>query len=275
MKRFVLCADDFGYNPQISATIIELIEKKIISATSCMTNRPNWPQAAKQLALLKTQAQIGLHLNLTEGKPRVTSYTMRPLGPLIRAAFTKRLNFTELCEEIESQLLAFKQHMGRLPDFIDGHQHVHHLPTIRNALLFVYLKHYPQKKAWIRVSCNGFAQTLKQSLRCPKALIIGLTGAYSLKKHLLKESIPFNPSFSGIYSLKPHANYAHLFQRFLHEIADGGLIFCHPGAHSPSATDAIAQARQQEYDFFNAKEYTTLLKKMQCSNTAEAYPLLS
>jgi chitin disaccharide deacetylase len=54
-----------------------------------------------------------------------------------RHSFLHLLRREKLEGEISSQLQAFITAFGRLPDFIDGHQHVHLFPQIREALLSV------------------------------------------------------------------------------------------------------------------------------------------
>ena len=63
MKSIILCADDFGYNRETSLSIIELLTKQRLSATSCMTNMPNWQEQATQLKALSNSVDIGLHFN--------------------------------------------------------------------------------------------------------------------------------------------------------------------------------------------------------------------
>ena len=50
--------------------------------------------------------------------------------------------------EIATQLTAFIDTFGHLPDFVDGHQHVHLVPQVRGALLKVVAETAPD--AWVR-----------------------------------------------------------------------------------------------------------------------------
>ncbi len=45
---------------------------------------------------------------------------------------------------------AFAQAMGRMPDFIDGHQHVHALPGVRRVLAAVLPTLFPAAKPYLR-----------------------------------------------------------------------------------------------------------------------------
>ena len=50
--------------------------------------------------------------------------------------------------EIATQLRAFIDTFGRPPDFLDGHQHVHLFPQVRDAFLKVVAQGAPD--AWVR-----------------------------------------------------------------------------------------------------------------------------
>lgn len=260
MKRIILCADDFAYSPAISDSIITLAEQQRLSATSCLTNFPNWPTDAKKIQSLSNQISIGLHLNFTEGRAlhAASQSQFDSIGQLIKRSFTKQVDKELIAQEIIAQIENFKKHFGQLPDFIDGHQHVHQLPIFREALLRAYHDYFPNKQTMIRVSSNPLATAILQARHCLKLLIISLSGALALKKSLAKLKIPHNKSFSGIYHLQP-TSYGKHFIRFLGEVNESGLIMCHPGNHSDIATDTIARARQQEFDFLISKEFDILL----------------
>ena len=61
----------------ISRAIGELAAAQRLSATSVMVTSPHWPATAPRLAVHRGHLSIGLHLNLTLG---------RPLGPMPRLA---------------------------------------------------------------------------------------------------------------------------------------------------------------------------------------------
>ena len=120
MKTIILCADDYGQNESISQAIIMLLEKNLLSATSCMTNARDWQDHAKLLINFKDKADIGLHFNLTEGKPLSSAMTkMLPLGRLVMQSYWRFLDVSVIEAELNAQLDAFYSAMGQLPHFID------------------------------------------------------------------------------------------------------------------------------------------------------------
>ncbi|MEM8651652.1 MAG: ChbG/HpnK family deacetylase [Pseudomonadota bacterium] len=143
LKRFTLCADDFGLNGGINQAIMDLVGKKRINAISCMSIFTDNKKSASQLAKAvhkNGNAQIGLHLTLSEYTPLTEMPDFAPNGfPSIKTILVKshlrRLNRKELENEITAQIDSFHELFGFAPDFIDGHQHVHVLPVIRKMIL--------------------------------------------------------------------------------------------------------------------------------------------
>jgi predicted glycoside hydrolase/deacetylase ChbG (UPF0249 family) len=146
MKRIVLCADDYGQAPAINAGILALVARKRLSAVSCMVNTPYWNQAARELLPYQANLDIGLHFNLTEGAPLSAEYQAKygdkffGLSKTMLKAFLLQLDSRVIAAECLAQIDAFVAATGFLPHFIDGHQHVQHLPVVRRALLNVSVK---------------------------------------------------------------------------------------------------------------------------------------
>ncbi|PIQ42761.1 MAG: hypothetical protein COV52_06275 [Gammaproteobacteria bacterium CG11_big_fil_rev_8_21_14_0_20_46_22] len=250
MNKVILCADDFGLSHGTNTAILDLIQQNVLQATSVMVTMPALETDAPQLKTFSSQAQIGLHFDLTDGKPltHLPASHHGSLKRLLVLSHLRRLNQAALEAELLAQLERFKAVMGRFPDFIDGHQHVHHLPVVRDALLAVYAKWFGDKKPWVRVSSNGLSFVLRRAFSEPKLAIIAFSGALSLKRKLKKAGIPHNKHFSGIYDFSKSAHYAQYFKTFQADVRDDGLMMCHPGK-GEVASDAIAKARADEYAF--------------------------
>ncbi len=266
MKKMVVCADDYGQNPTISSVIRELAEKRRITAISCMTNSYFWPNEAKKLLSLQDNIDIGLHLNLTEGKALSHFDTEKKellsLKKLLLNTFTKKYTATRLEEELTAQFEQFTLEMGREPDFIDGHQHIHHLPQVREALLALYQKkNLGKKTVYIRsVAINNWKQSFKQGYLLKRS-IIHLTGATALQKELKKAGILYNPHFAGVYNFQQAKNYPNIFQQILKNCADKTLIMCHPGQQDNQAFDAIADSRMHEFSYLSSSLFIEDCKK--------------
>lgn len=247
MRAITLCADDYGQNSFISEGILSLVANDRLSAVSCLTTFNTWPSYAKQLLPYKTKVDIGLHFNLTEN----TEISM-PLWQLMLRSHLHWLDQAAVENELEHQLDLFVAATGQLPDFIDGHQHVHHLPVIRTALLNVYEKYLRSSQSYLRIACND---KIYDRMSFPKSTIIALTGALALKHAVVQKNIPHNKSFAGIYNFQNAANYPSYFCHFLSQSSNQGLIMCHPGLQSHKKNDPLAHSRWLEYQYFNSEQF--------------------
>jgi len=252
MKNITLCADDYGQNQSISQAIIALLEKNRLSATSCMTTGAKWPEYAKWLHPWIERADIGLHFNLTEGHSLSGQLAFLPLSKLLFKAYWRFLKQSAIEAELHAQLDAFESALGRLPDFVDGHQHIHQLPVIRQALFHVYEKRLRSVNCYLR--CVYHPRFFLRPDRF-KEIIIQLLGARAFKKMAMRGKIPHNSSFSGIYPFADRKPYSQRFPRFLAEVSDGGIIMCHPGLSPSTEADMIAEARYREFLYLESDAF--------------------
>lgn len=262
MKKITLCADDYGQSEFISQAIIVLLKQKRLSAASCMTTAPLWREHANWLHSFKNQADIGLHFNLTEGSPLskklIQKQGFMPLASLLKRAHLRMLDASAIEAELNAQLDLFEHAIGRLPDFIDGHQHVHQLPIIRSVLLKVYEERLRKNQSYLR--CVYEPNIIKHlgSRYFMKVLTIHLlASAKTFKKLLNDNKIPHNSSFAGVYQFDDSKQYPVIFPRFLRQITDGGIIMCHPGleAGNTDKSDPIANARYNEFRYLESEQF--------------------
>lgn len=267
MNKIIICADDFAQNDAISHGIIKLIENNRLSATSCMTNLESWPEHSLLLKKITT-IDMGVHLNFTHGKPLSKALQKQfkswpnSILSIIKLIISKQLTLTKLENEIELQLNNFEKYINKIPDFIDGHQHLHHFPVIRQALLKVYLKKYgmldQSQKPYIRISsCN--AKINEQF--CLKKKIIQLTGSEKLQKQLIKHQIPFNQNFAGIYPFNKKYSFDEICSKILEHTKNTTLLMCHPAFKSNDASDPIAYFRYKELEYLISDKFKQLLIK--------------
>ncbi len=252
-KTIMLCADDFGLDSGVSEGILKLVRLGRLSAVSCMVNMPGFIPYAKELLSLKKSKHIkmGLHFNLTEGYfASIPEKSCFHLHELLIKTHLRSMKPSFIAKEFLAQLDQFTQVMQQLPDFIDGHQHVHQFPVIRNVILDLYaqkLKSYGTsiRSTWPSINLPQYRL---------KANILSLTGGKALLRQLIKLGIPHNRYFSGIYDFSPDTNYRELFRKWMSLIRENTLIMCHPGESSSSA-DPIAHARIKEFNYFLSDEF--------------------
>lgn len=265
-KCIWLCADDYGISPAVNGAIRELILRRRINATSVMVVAPHFnAEAARALSLLNVgekRAALGLHVTLTApfrplsgGFSPLRDGHFPPLMEMVRLAFTRRLRLEPLAIEMATQVCAFVDAFGHLPDFIDGHQHAHLFPRVRDAVVSVAAEAAPG--AWIR-QC-GSARPWR-GLWDSKQLGLDLLNV-GFRRKAARHGLSTNPAFAGAYGLADKTDYARLFPRFLAGMPDGGLIMCHPGFADSALRklDPMTVQRESEYAYFDSDAFTELL----------------
>jgi len=259
LPRLILCSDDFAFSRTVSETIAELARDGKINAISCMAGMPGWAADAALLAGLPDHVQIGLHLTLTGEAPITAMPGLAPSGrlpgisQLHRLAARDRLPLGEIAAEVGAQFDAFIAATGRAPDFVDGHQHAHALPRIRDIVLAETATLAPG--AWVR-NCRDRLTAMLARPFAGKAV-----GSAWHSRGLAAAAAAFglatNDSFAGHYDFA--GDYRAMLPRFLRFPGEMHLVMCHPGGgHRPG--DAIAAARAREADVLRNASISDMAK---------------
>ena len=256
-RKIWLCADDYGISPAVDAAIRDLVVNGRINATSVMVAAPSFHRSAaiplNVLNAASPRVAVGLHVTLTAPfRPLSGSFqpvrdgAFLPLETMLWRSFAHLFKHETLVIEIASQLRSFTTAFGRAPDFIDGHQHVHLFPQIREALLSVVKDAVPH--VWVR-QCGRIVPPLRR-FEDRKALLLDwlsrgfrrLANAYGVRT---------NPAFAGTYEFEPDADYAKLFPAFLDGLPEGSVVMCHPGFVDAELErlDPLTTLREREYAF--------------------------
>jgi hypothetical protein len=266
-RHIWLCADDYGISAAVNVAIRDLVVRRRLNATSVMVVAPSFHRSeALALDVLNSgmpRVAIGLHLTLT-APFRPLSGAYRPardgsflsLGTTMMRAFLQRLNPDALASEIAAQLRMFVHTFGRPPDFIDGHQHVHLFPQIREAMLEVAKASAPD--AWLRQCGRAVPPRFRFGDR--KAWLLDrLSHDFRERANALGRRT--NPAFAGAYDFRADADFAALFAGFLEQVPDGGLIMCHPGFVDADLQrlDPLTTLREREYAFLAGTAFPELL----------------
>ncbi|WP_238923937.1 ChbG/HpnK family deacetylase [Achromobacter ruhlandii] len=244
-KRIVVCGDDFGMNADIDEGMITLAGMGRLSAVSCLSLGPTFNANAARLAA--QDADLGLHVNFTEPLDNAFDADLPSLSQLILRAYTRRLDTAWIDQHLARQFDAFEAAFGRAPDYVDGHQHVHQLPMIRERLLAMLKQRYGARMPWLRQTAPGMLSgiPLKESI---KARIIGALGAAELGRRASREGLRTNRRLLGVYGFEGgKRRYADLLQNWLFNARDCDLLMCHP-AKDCQDDSAMARQRRAEYD---------------------------
>jgi hopanoid biosynthesis associated protein HpnK len=139
MKRLIVNADDFGLTAKVNQAIMAGHEGGLVSSTSLLADGEAFASAVA-LSRQAPRLGVGVHLNLTEGKPVAPPSSIPSLvngqgrfarkpGGLWRAMILGRVSAAEvekeLCAQIEKVLAS-----GIVATHMDSHKHVHALPVL-------------------------------------------------------------------------------------------------------------------------------------------------
>jgi len=188
------------------------------------------------------------------------------LRPLLKAARAGTLPVEEIRAEIGRQLDAFQEAMGRAPDFIDGHQHVHILPGVRDVLLDELVRRGLWGRLWLRDSADRLPRILARGVELSKALVVAaLARGFAAKAHQL--GFQTNEGFAGFSAFDPRRNYGRDFSRYLAMPGARHLVMCHPGHldEDPDAGDEVREPRARELDFLLSDRFIHTLESARFS----------
>ena len=258
---FTLCADDYGMTEGVSRGILEAASAGRINAASAMTSMADWARAAQAWREVSPPAALGLHLNLTLGAPLGVMPQLAPGGafPAIAQLLRQtKLPQDEIAAEFTRQITAFTAAAGRLPTHVDGHQHVHVLRGVREALF-----HALRDARLNGVSIRDSGDRLLRLVRRPcigKALSVAVL-ARGFAGAARDSGFVVNDGFAGFSAFDPAADPEPAFADFLSAPGRNHLVMCHPGHVDDAlrALDPVTAARENELRFLLSDRWPQLL----------------
>jgi chitin disaccharide deacetylase len=161
-------------------------------------------------------------------------------------------------KHVARQLDAFEQHWGHAPDHIDGHQHVHQFPVIRDVLLAECKRRYAHQMPWLR-----WSQPLRATSNL-KRQFIAAWGAEPVAQLAREMRMPLSGPLLGVYGFDPDDGvYSTHMHDWLAHAETGCLLMCHPAAGDDPA-DIINPARQREYAYLGGPRFAQDLADAGC-----------
>lgn len=135
-RQVIVNADDFGLSPCENAVILGAFQAGVISSATAMANMPAFEAACVMARHPLLEGRIGLHFNLTYGRPLSQSILARAnfcdsagVFDLNLSRHRLRLNRQDrsaVLEELEAQWQRCLDN-GVRPSHLDSHQHVHNI----------------------------------------------------------------------------------------------------------------------------------------------------
>ncbi|MBX2997180.1 MAG: ChbG/HpnK family deacetylase [Caldilineaceae bacterium] len=186
--QLIITADDFGSSPEVNEAIRRCATLGIVTSTSVMVNMPYADEDVKNLQTVCPNLSIGLHLNLTSGRPlsapgEIPSLVDRDGNFFDGSAFERgllsgRVDRRHLQREIDAQLAALQERVERITH-VDSHKHIHRYPPVLAVLLST-----GQHRGVTKVRTNH--------RRYISSTVTAVAGWQNLGRHLLRSpaSIP-------------------------------------------------------------------------------------
>jgi len=139
VRRIIVNADDFGLCGDVTRGILDAHANGQVSSTTLMVNAPGTDEAV-EAAQRHPRLGVGLHFNLTEGRPLADvpslvdgsgRFLLR--GELVRRCLRRSVDPADVTREFGAQLARIHD-LGIVPTHVDSHQHVHMAPWILRGM---------------------------------------------------------------------------------------------------------------------------------------------
>jgi predicted glycoside hydrolase/deacetylase ChbG (UPF0249 family) len=133
-KKIIITADDFGISEEANKKILELVKLKKIDRVAIMTNGILFQEDIN--ILLHSGVKLDVHLNITEkfkGERKMKEGAIKRSALFLARYIGGQISASIVEKEWEEQIKKFKEIVGKYPDGINSHQHVHYYPSYFKA----------------------------------------------------------------------------------------------------------------------------------------------
>jgi hopanoid biosynthesis associated protein HpnK len=280
MKRLIVNADDFGLTEKINQAIMVGHYRGLISSTSLLANGEAFASAVA-LSRQAPHLGVGVHLNLTEGKPVAPPSSISGLlngeglfarkpASLWQAMILGRVSTADIEKELRAQIEKVLA-AGIVATHLDSHKHVHALPVLgrmglrlarhygipaircvaeRWSAMGYLLRRFPQAKATVfRQRTKSFALA---------ALSLGW------RRRLRRAGLACAEHFYGV---TPTGFLdEELLREVLRRLPEGtSELMCHPGLVDQALKQTptrLLEQREVEYQALTRPEIKLLVKDL-------------
>ena len=280
MKRLVVNADDFGLTVKINQAIMEAHDGGLITSASLLANGEAFSSAAA-LSRQAPRLGVGVHLNLTEGKPVAPPssisgllngqglFTRKPAS-LWRAMILGRVSTADIEKELRAQIEKVLA-AGIVATHLDSHKHVHALPVLgRMGLRLARQYGIPAIRCVAeRWSATGyllrrFPQAKATILRQRAKSLVLAALSLGWRGRLRRAGVAYAEHF---YGATPTGFLDdELLREILRHLPDGtSELMCHPGYLDQALKQAptrLLEQREVEYQALTRPEIKLLVKDL-------------
>lgn len=267
-KHLIINADDAGSWEAADRDVLNLAEKGVVTSCSVAFNGDTCCDFLKELAGKNEQAEVGIHLNLTEGRPLTRTDRVRTLvdgrgkfpglEKFLLNWFARRVDPREIRLEIEAQLTKAAE-SGRALSHVDGHHNIHLLPGISRTVLETTgrfgIKWFRPTSALI-IGDKGFkAGNYKYNL------FNFMTGTAARRYRAC--GMRATDTVVQLKSGPEHYNIDFFYETLAGIRGKTVELVCHPfsGTHQPGLPAPIIERRKAEHSLLSQMSPETLCKK--------------
>jgi hypothetical protein len=164
----------------------------------------------------------------------------------------RQLDRKAIRDELERQLARFREVMSVEPAYIDGHQHVHLLPHVREAVA----EAAQQIGAYVRLTREAIDCTMFGRPAPRDSAYLSWTSR-PLARLASRRGIRTNTGFRGARNFKERVPYRDLFRSMIAGAINGSIVMCHPGHvdETLQSRDPIRAQREEEFSYFAGDDF--------------------
>ena len=273
MKRLIVNADDFGLTSGVNRAIIEGHMRGAITSATLMANMPAF-DAAVRLAKEHPSLGVGLHINITQGRPVAEASRVASLlndagefwgtsGAILKRMLAGRLKIEEVVVELRAQIEKALKAGLRLTH-VDSHKHTHALPQICEAIVST-IKEYginavraPRERWRFDRAAESF-EVIKQS-----AGAFGISQLCRISDARLKKSNVRTPDFFFGVARTGFWTKSWLLDLIERLPAGASELMCHPGyedAELDGVKTRLRASRTNELELLTDPDVVAKLKE--------------
>jgi chitin disaccharide deacetylase len=235
--RVIINADDLGRSPGVNTGILRAHQEGAVTSTTALMNMPYSAKALREASAACPALGIGVHLNITQGRPVLPARQVRSLVGADGCFHLfhqqpdrlPRIRPDELRAEWQAQIESMLA-LGMQPDHLDSHHHSAYFhPSFFETMLDI-------------------ASSYHLPIRYPPVENIDILGGHKAILHSIQQQRVAAPHscqtgfYGGDVSLEQ-------LQRILQELPDGTHeLMCHPGVNDPDLDATSAYSRPREIE---------------------------
>jgi predicted glycoside hydrolase/deacetylase ChbG (UPF0249 family) len=242
VKRLIITADDFGLSEGVNDAVVEAHRAGTLTSASLMTNFDGFQHAVDALARA-AELDVGLHFVLSAGDCISPIHSVSTLvdhrgkfhsrRSLLARAVTGRVRRDDVERELSAQLEVL-QKAGVTPTFINGDQHIHVLPVVRDvvvacaAKLGIAARVPNETTVWMPSGAAPRSWATLGARLATKTVLGRLASAFA---RLCRDAgVATNRAFISPFGIVPTARFdPHAFVRVLDGLVDGlNEMMVHP-----------------------------------------------